>query len=175
MSIGRWMEKKAVVHTHMEYYSAIKKNALESVLTRWMKLDPIIQGGKSERETQRQYINVHIWNLERWWWWPYMRDTERDTDVKNRLLDSGRRWGWDDLREWHWNMYISIRKTDDQCKFIAWSRAPKASAVGQSRGMRWGGRGEGAQDGGDTHIHPWLIHVNVWQKLYCKVIILQLK
>ena len=60
------MDKKAVVHTHMEYYSAIKKNALESVLTRWMKLDPIIQGGKSERETQRQYINVHIWNLERW-------------------------------------------------------------------------------------------------------------
>ena len=26
----------------MEYYSAIKKNALESVLMRWMKLEPII-------------------------------------------------------------------------------------------------------------------------------------
>ena len=32
------------------------------------------------------------------------------------------------------------------------------------------------QDGG-THVYPWLIHVNVWQKLpqYCKVISLQLK
>ena len=32
------------------------------------------------------------------------------------------------------------------------------------------------QDGG-TPVHPWLIHVNVWQKpsKYCKVIILQLK
>ena len=30
---------------------------------------------------------------------PYMRDSKRDTDVKNRLLDSGRRQGWDDLRE----------------------------------------------------------------------------
>ena len=32
------------------------------------------------------------------------------------------------------------------------------------------------QDGG-THVHPWLIHVDVWQKSsqYCKVIIFQLK
>ena len=27
----------------MEYYSAIKKNTFESVLIRWMKLEPIIQ------------------------------------------------------------------------------------------------------------------------------------
>ena len=38
------------------------------------------------------------------------------------------------------------------------------------------GGGRGVQDGG-THVHPWLIHVNVWQKplQYCKVISLQLK
>ena len=31
--------------------------------------------------------------------------------------------------------------------------------------------------GWETHVHPWLIHVNVWQKAlqYCKVISLQLK
>ena len=42
----------------------------------------------------------------------------------------------------------------------------------------WGGEGgaKGVQDGG-THVHLWLIHVDVWQKppQYCKVIILQLK
>ena len=43
---------------------------------------------KSERKIPVQYINTYIWNLERWLWWPYMRDSERDTDVKNRLLDS---------------------------------------------------------------------------------------
>ena len=48
----------------MEYYSAIKKNAFESVLLRWMKLEPIIQS-KSERKTPIQYINAYIWNLER--------------------------------------------------------------------------------------------------------------
>ena len=37
------MDKKAVVHIYtMEYYSAIKKNTFESVLMRWMKLEPII-------------------------------------------------------------------------------------------------------------------------------------
>ena len=36
--------------------------------------------------------------------------------------------------------------------------------------------GEGGSGWG-THVHPWLIHVNVWQKppQYCKVISLQLK
>ena len=42
----------------------------------------------------------------------------------------------------------------------------------------WGGEGggRGIQDGG-THVHAWLIHVDVWQKppQYCKVISLQLK
>ena len=38
------------------------------------------------------------------------------------------------------------------------------------------GGGRGLRDEG-KHIHPWLIHVNVWQKppQYCKVISLQLK
>ena len=42
--------------------------------------------------------------------------------------------------------------------------------------MRWGGRWEGGSGWG-THVHPWLIHVNLWQKppQYCKVISLQLK
>ena len=43
---------------------------------------------QSERKTPIQYINAYIWNLERWQWWPYMQDNKRDTDVKDRLLDS---------------------------------------------------------------------------------------
>ena len=39
-----------------------------------------------------------------------------------------------------------------------------------------GGMWEGGSGWG-THVHPWLIHVNVWQKTlqYCKVISLQFK
>ena len=52
------MDKKAVVYIYtMEYYSAIKKNAFESVLMRWMKLESIIQSEKkSERKTPIEHI-----------------------------------------------------------------------------------------------------------------------
>ena len=73
-------------------------------------------------------------------------------------------------------MYIAICEIDDQSKFNAWNRALKASALQQPEGMEQGGRWEGVQDG-ETHVHLWLIHVNVWHKppQYCKVIRLQLK
>ena len=47
----------------------------------------------------------------------------------------------------------------------------RAGALGRPRGMGWGGRWEGGSACG-THVNPWLIHVNVWQKplQYCKVI-----
>ena len=50
-----------------------------------------------------------------------------------------------------------------------------AGALGRPRGMGWGGRWERGSGWG-THVNPWLIHVNVWQKplQYCKVISLQL-
>ena len=54
----------------MEYYSAIKKNTFESVLMRWMKLEPIIQSEvsqkKKKKKTPIQYTNAYIWNLEKW-------------------------------------------------------------------------------------------------------------
>ena len=50
-----------------------------------------------------------------------------------------------------------------------------AGALGRPSGMGWRGRREGGSGWG-THVNPWLIHVNVWQKplQYCKVISLQL-
>ena len=59
MSIGRQMDKKAEVHKHNEHYSAFKKKAFESVLMRWVKLEPIIQ---SEVSQIYQYsILTHIY------------------------------------------------------------------------------------------------------------------
>ena len=51
----------------------------------------------------------------------------------------------------------------------------RAGALGRPRGMGWRGRQEGGSGWG-THVNPWLIHVNLWQKplQYCKVISLQL-
>ena len=55
--------------------------------------------------------------------------------------------------------------------------------TGHSKLVHWDNLrdGMGREEGGGfrmgTHVHPWLIHVNVWQKplQYCKVTSLQLK
>ena len=39
----------------MEYYSAIKRNVFESVLMRWMNLEPIIQSEVSQRKINIVY------------------------------------------------------------------------------------------------------------------------
>ena len=46
----------------MEYYSAIKQNAFESVLMRW--IEPIIQSEVSQKEKKISSIKAYIWNPE---------------------------------------------------------------------------------------------------------------
>ena len=45
----------------MEYYSAIKKNTFESVLMKWMKLEPIIQSEVSQKEKHQYSMLMHIY------------------------------------------------------------------------------------------------------------------
>ena len=44
----------------MEYYSAIKRNAFELVLMRWMNLEPIIQSEVSQKDKDKYHILTHI-------------------------------------------------------------------------------------------------------------------
>ena len=53
-SADEWIRKQWYIYT-MEYYSALKKHAFESVLMRWMKLEPIIQSEVSQRNTNTVY------------------------------------------------------------------------------------------------------------------------
>ena len=51
------------LHVHQQtngYYSAIKKNASESVLMRWMKLEPIIQSEVSQKEKHQYSVLLLI-------------------------------------------------------------------------------------------------------------------
>ena len=62
----KWIRKLWYRYT-MEYYSAIKKNTFESVLMRWMKLEPIIQSEVSQKGKHHYSIlTAYIWNLEGW-------------------------------------------------------------------------------------------------------------
>ena len=177
MSISRWMDKKAVVHIH-EYYSAIKKNAFESVLMRWMKLEPIIQSEVSQKEKHQYSTLMQIYMKFRKMvtMTLYARQQKRHRCIEQSFGLCGRERRWDDLGEWHWNMYIIICETDCQSRFHAWDRVLRAGALGWPRGMGWEERWEGGSGWG-THVYSRLIHVNVWQKplQYCKVVSLQLK
>ena len=87
---------------------------------------------------------------------------------------------WEKVRV-GWSERIALKHV----YYLGWNRSSaqvgcmrqvfRAGALGRPRGMGWGGRWEGGSGRG-THVNPWLIHVNVWQKplQYCKVISLQL-
>ena len=57
------MDKKAVVHIHNGVLLDIKNNSSESVLMRWMKLEPIIQSEVSQKEKHQYSILTHIYGI----------------------------------------------------------------------------------------------------------------
>ena len=61
-SADEWIRKLWYIYT-MEYYSAIKMNTFESVLTRWMKLEPIIQSEVSQKDKDHYSILTHIYGI----------------------------------------------------------------------------------------------------------------
>ena len=61
-SADEWIRKLWYICT-MEYYSAIKKIAFESVLMRCVKLEPIIQSDVSQKEKHQYSILMHIYGI----------------------------------------------------------------------------------------------------------------
>ena len=54
-----WIQKLWYIHT-MECYSALKKNAFESVLMRWMNLESILQSGVTQKEKDKYCILTRV-------------------------------------------------------------------------------------------------------------------
>ena len=54
-STNEWIKKLWYIYT-MEYYSAIKSNAFESFLMRWMNLESIIQSKVNQKEENKYCI-----------------------------------------------------------------------------------------------------------------------
>ena len=146
-SADKWIRKLWYIYT-MEYYSAIKKNSLESVLMRWMKLEPIIQSEVSQKDKHQYSILTHVYGI--------LKDgndnpickTEKETQMYRTDF-----WTlWEKAR-----VGCSERIALKQVYYQEWNRSPaqvgcmrqvlRAGAVGRPRGMGWRGRREGYQDG----------------------------
>ena len=59
-STDEWIKKLWFIYT-TEYYSAIKRNAFESVLMRWTNLEPIIQSEGSQKKKYKYHILMHTY------------------------------------------------------------------------------------------------------------------
>ena len=57
-----WIRKLCYIYT-TEYYSAIKRSAFESVLMRWMNLEPIIQNEVSQKKKEKYLILTNIYRI----------------------------------------------------------------------------------------------------------------
>ena len=153
----------------MEYYSSIRKNTFESVLMRWMKLEPIIQSEVSQKDKHQYSILIHICGI--------LKDGNDNpicrTEKESWMYRTDFWTLWEKVRV-GWSERTASKHVYNQL----WNRSPaqvgcmrqvlRAGALGRPRGMGLGGRREGGSGWG-THVNPWLMHVNVWQKplQYC--------
>ena len=53
-----WIKRLWYIYT-MEYYSAIERNECESVLVRWMNLEPVIQSEVSQKNNYRVLTQIY--------------------------------------------------------------------------------------------------------------------
>jgi len=95
----------------------------------------------------------------------YTRQQKRHWCIEQSFGLCGRGRGWDDLGEWHWNMYNVIYGKSRQSRFDARYWMLEAGAPGQPRGTAWGRRREEGSAGG-THVYLWRIHFDIWQNQY---------
>ena len=86
------MDKGDAVHVYKGMLLTTKGNETGSLRELWMNLESVIQSeAKSEREKQTSYVNMCIWNLEKWYTWTYFQGRNRDADIENRRADVERK------------------------------------------------------------------------------------
>ena len=61
-STAEWIKMLWYIYT-MGYYSGIKMNAFESVLMRWMNIEPFMQSEVSQKKKDKYYILMHIYRI----------------------------------------------------------------------------------------------------------------
>ena len=97
-SADEWIRKLWYIYT-MEYCPAIKKNTFESVLMRWMKLEPIIQSEVRQKEKHQYSVLTHIYGIQEDGNDDPVCKTGKKTQMCITDFWTRRGRGWDDLGE----------------------------------------------------------------------------
>ena len=113
-STNEWIKKLWYIYT-VDYYSAIKRNAFESVIMRWMNLDTIMQSKVSDKEENKYHILTRIYGTQKDGTDEPICRAARETQAQRTDLGT-QRWAggrWQDKqREQHGNIYTTICKID---------------------------------------------------------------
>ena len=159
-STDEWIQKLWYIQ-RVEYYLAIKKNAFEPVLMRWMNLEPIIQSEVSQKEKDKYYILMHAYGIQK----EVLMNLFSGKQLRCRYREQtcrhneGRR-GWDKLME-SMETYTKLYfKQIASGNFLCDTGSSIQCFVTTLEGWEIGGgfRREG------TYVYLWLIQVDVWQK-----------
>ena len=164
-----WRIKKLWYVYTMAHHSAIRRNASESVLVRWMNLEPTIQSEVSQKEKNKHCVLTQTWNLERWYWWICLQGS--NGDAENRLVHTvgKERVGWTERGALRYIHYHMQNRQPVGIRCMMQGAQTRYSVTTEE----WDGVGGRLTEG--TYVYLWLIHVDVWQEptQYCKAIILQ--
>ena len=136
-STDEWIKKLWYIYT-MKYYSAIKWNTFESVIMRWMNLEPIIQNEVSQKEKDK-YILTQVYRIQK-------NSTEElhyraamEKQIQRIDLWTGKRGGEGEMYgKSNMETYITICKIDSQREFAVWLRKLRQGSISTQRG-RMGG------------------------------------
>ena len=159
-SADEWIRRLWYIYT-MEYYSAIKKNSFESVLRRWIKLEPIIQSEVSQKDKHQYSILMHICAHMEFRKMVtitlYAQQEKRRRCIEQTFGLCGRRRGWDVSREQHRNMYTIKGETDHQPRLDAWDKCSGLVHWEDPEGSGGEGGGRGDGDGEYMYIQGWFM------------------
>ena len=61
-STDEWIKKLWYIYT-VEYYSAVERNTSESVLTKWLSKELVIQNEESQKEKNKYLVLMHIYGI----------------------------------------------------------------------------------------------------------------
>ena len=116
-SESEWIKKLCYMYT-VEYYSAMNREAFESVLIRWMNVEPIIQS----KVSQKQKDNYHwVWVNSGIWWWTGSPGVLRFMGSQRVGHDWATELNWTELNAYIWHIHVYIYKdgTDESICRVA--------------------------------------------------------
>ena len=120
-------------------------------------------------------VNVSMWNREKWYWWTCLQCRNKDADVKNGLVDTGR--GKERLGRSERVALTYIRYHMQNSLLLGnyyIEQGAQLCALSRPRGVGWGEVG-GSLNREGIYVYIELIHTAVQQKLtqHCQAMILQ--